>query len=146
MLFLLTIFLSRLESSQTYEILPSSLLNRTQSCQINCTRNQTLAEKFGKIPQCTLVSVRICEGYLGIDFSNELVSYSLTRADAAENSSLIREDLMKDYRSYIDTDITAIRFRQLKMKFSKLNPHRLNLNYCKFFFASLVRMFRIDCD
>lgn len=137
---LLLIFLALLESSRTYEILPSSLLNRTQSCQINCTRNQTLIEKFGKIQQCSIVSVRICEGYLGIDFNRGLVSYSLTRTDTPENSSLIRADLINDFRSYIETDITAIRFRQLKMKFSKLNPHRLNINYCKFFISSFLSL------
>lgn len=112
------------------------LWNLTQcfikSCQINCTRNQTFADKFAKIPQCTVDSVRICEGYLGIDFNEGLVSYSFTRADAVDNASLIRADLMEKYRSYIDTNITAIRFRQLVMKFSQNNPYRLNVNYCKF--------------
>lgn len=129
LLLLFAIFFSVLES---YEILPNALLNHQQSCQINCTRTQTFAENFQKIVQCSVVTVRICEGYLGIDFNEGLVSYSLTRTDAADNSSLIRADLMEEYRSYIDTNITAIRFRQLIMKFSPINPHRLNMNYCEF--------------
>ncbi len=130
MLLLLLLFI--LKSLQSYEILPDSLLNRTQLCQINCTRNQTMSDKFQKIPQCTIGQFQICEAYLSIDFNNQLISYSFTTADAIENSSSIRTDLVNDYLSYIKTDITAIRFRQLKMQFSKSNSHQLNINYCKF--------------
>jgi len=112
-------------------MLPNSLLNRTQLCQINCTRNQTISDNFQKISQCIKGQFKICEAYLGIDFHNQLVSYSFTTADGNENSSLLRIDLVENFLSYIETDITAIRFRQLKMKFSKLNPHRLSINYCK---------------
>ena len=49
-----------------------------------------------------------------------------------DNSSIIRKDLIQDYLSYLETDITAIRYRQLIMKFSKINPYKLNINYCKF--------------
>ncbi len=112
-------------------MLPDSLLNRTQLCQINCTRNQTMSDNFQKIPECIKGQFKICEAYLGIDFSSKRVSYSFTTADSSENSSVLRADLVNDYLSYLQTDITAIRFRQLKMKFSKINPHRLNINYCK---------------
>jgi hypothetical protein len=125
-----------LNSIQSYEMLPDSLLNRTQMCQINCTQNQTIFDKFQNISQCVKGQFRICEAYLGIDFNTQLVSYSFTTADTMEidneNSSSIREDLVDDYLSYIKTDITAIRFRQLEMKFSKENPYRININYCKF--------------
>jgi hypothetical protein len=121
-------------------MLPESLVNRTQLCQINCTRNQTISDKFEKIPQCIIGQFRICEAYLGIDYNSKLVSYSFTTADAMDNSSVIRADLMNDYLTYFDTDITAIRFRQLKMKFSKLNPYRLNINYCKFI-IDFIRIF-----
>jgi hypothetical protein len=123
-------------------MLPDTLINRTQSCQINCTKNQTLSDNFQKISECTIGQFKICEAYLGIDFTNKLVSYSFTTADGNENenSSILRADLIENYLSYIKTDITAIRFRQLKMKFSKINPHRLNINYCKFirFFLFLI--------
>ncbi|CAF1093430.1 unnamed protein product [Rotaria sordida] len=118
---------------ELYEMLPDSLLNRTQICQINCTQNQTMLDNFKKISGCIKDHFKICEGYLSMDFNTQLVSYSLTTADAIdivnENSSLIRADLVTNYLSYIKTNITAIRFRQLKMKFSKTNPHRLNINY-----------------
>ena len=120
----------------SYEMLPNSLLNRTQMCQINCTKNQTISDKFKRISECIKGQFKICEAYLSIDFNTQLVSYSFTTADSMEidneNSSIIRTDLVDDYLSYIKTDITAIRFRQLKMKFSRTNPHRLNINYCKF--------------
>jgi hypothetical protein len=116
-------------------MLPNSLLNRTQLCQINCTRNHTISDKFQKIPQCIKGHFKICEAYLSIDFHNQFVSYSFTTTDDIENenSSILRADLVDDYLSYIKTDITAIRFRELKMKFSKINPHRLNINYCMFY-------------
>lgn len=122
-----------IEFLQSYEILPDSLINRTQSCQINCTRNQSLLDNFQKISECSLGDFKICEAYLDIDFNSKLVSYSFTTADGIENenSTVLRADLVENYLSYFKTDITAIRFRQLKMKFSKTNPHRLNINYCK---------------
>ncbi|CAF3425261.1 unnamed protein product [Rotaria sp. Silwood1] len=114
-------------------MLPDSLVNRTQICQINCTQNQTMLDNFKKISGCVKGHFKICEAYLSMDFNTQLVSYSFTTADAIdivnENSSLIRADLVMNYLSYIKTDITAIRFRQLTMKFSKTNPHRLNINY-----------------
>ncbi len=133
MWFLLIMIISfQLKSFQSYEMLPDSLLNRTQLCQINCTQNQTLSDKFQRISQCSIGQFRICEAYLGIDYYNQRVSYSFTTADAMDNSSVIRADLMNDYLAYFETEITAIRFRQLRMKFSKINPYRLNIRYCKF--------------
>ncbi|UJR23249.1 hypothetical protein I4U23_026269 [Adineta vaga] len=116
------------KSNQSYEMLPDSLLNRKQICQFHCTRNQTMSDNFQSISHCQKGHFKICEGYLGIDFHTKLVSYSFTIADG-NNSSTIRTDLTKDYLSYIETDITAIRFRQLIMKFSKKNPYRLNIHY-----------------
>jgi hypothetical protein len=136
LLLLFFVFAINPKTIHSYEMLPTSLLNRTQMCQINCTKNQTISDKFKRIPECIKGQFKICEAYLGIDFNTQLVSYSFTTADSMEidneNSSIIRTDLVDDYLSYIKTDITAIRFRQLKMKFSKTNPHRLNINYCKF--------------
>jgi len=101
-----------------------------------------MSDKFQKISECTTGQFRICEAYLGIDFTRKLVSYSFTTADGNENenSSVLRADLVENYLPYINTDITAIRFRQLKMKFSKMNPHRLNVNYCKFIRAFFLNI------
>ena len=105
LLLLFAIFTSVLESFQSY----NALLNRKQSCQINCTRNQTFADKFAKIPQCTVVSVSICEGYLGIDFNEGFVAYSFTRVDSVDNASLIRADLMEEYRyQYLSNTFSTI--------------------------------------
>lgn len=136
MLFLLySIFLFPVKYIYCYDILPNSLINRTQLCQMNCTQNQTMSEKFQKPSDCIQDHFKICEGFLSMDFNTQLVSYSLATADGTdmtnENTSLIRADLAANYLPYIKTDITAVRFRQLKMKFSRTNPHQLNINYCK---------------
>ncbi|CAF1251053.1 unnamed protein product [Adineta steineri] len=88
-----------------------------------------MSDIFQISPDCKQDHFKICEARLTMDFNTKFVSYSLTTADADDNSSLIRADLVEDYLSYFNTDITAIRFRQLKMKFSKTNPHELNINY-----------------
>lgn len=145
---LISIVSFELKSIQPYEMLPDSLLNRKQLCQINCTRNQTMSDKFQRIFQCSIGQYRICEAYLTIDYHTQLVSYSFTTSDAMDNSSVIRTELIDDYLKYFETDITAIRFRQLKMKFSKLNSYRLNIQYCKFLYFLLhfdYEKWLLDC-
>ena len=51
---LLSIWLIYLKNIYAYEMLPNSLLNRTQYCQINCTRNQTISDKFQNISHCII--------------------------------------------------------------------------------------------
>ncbi|CAF2108175.1 unnamed protein product [Rotaria magnacalcarata] len=127
-------------------MLPDSLLNRTQLCQINCTQNQTMFDSFKEASGCIKSHFKICFAYLTMDFSTHLVSYSFTTADGKdhvnENASLIRPDLVTNYFSYIKTEITAIRFRQLKMKLSKTNPHQLTINY---FCRTQIDDFPISC-
>jgi hypothetical protein len=93
-----------------------------------------MSDDFQRIAECTEGQFKICEAYLGIDFNTRLVSYSFTTTDKIENNTNNSSLIQADYLPYIETNITAIRFRQLTMKFSKANPHRFNINYCKFSF------------
>lgn len=118
-----------------YEILPDSFLNQTRLCKINCKRNQSLSDRSMNIDGCVEGNFQICEAFLTIDFSSRFVSYGFDTADNLDenttNSSLLRADLATKYVSYLRTNITAIRYRHLTMKFSDENPYRLNIKYCK---------------
>lgn len=120
---------------RTYDILPESFINQTRLCQINCTQHQTLSDRFTTIDGCAEGHFQICEGYLKIDFSSRSVSYGFDTADNLDqdtaNTSALRADLGTKYMPYLRTNITAIRYRYLTMKFNEKNPHQLNIKYCK---------------
>jgi len=70
-----------------------------------------MSETFQTIPECQKGQFNICEAYLSMDFTTQLVSYSFTTADAnemnTENSSSIRTDLVADQGSAWDGTIPS---------------------------------------
>ena len=101
----------------SYDILPESLKIQSQICRTNCSKNQTIDQRFDSLDQCSSNDFQLCQSRLLIDFENRLVFYEFQGNQSGTTN--------------VFSNVTAVRSQQLTMKFLGKNSSRLKIEFCR---------------